>query len=467
MDTTARRRRKVVVDTSNDIYNHDVVMYNDYPNGDIALWEFEDLALERLQLLRIIEQASLKGHKPFTDDWKKCIKEDLSKGQLKRYLRMMGGYCSQSDQDYQARRADFLSHHILRLAYCRSEDLRRWFLNREIDWFKIRFISQTQQGVMKFLHNNNFTYTPISQDEKDNIRSDIMMSTVGMSDVAIDSSDFYKVPFTEVCPLVAKRRVFLKDGFAYIPSSELVVCIQAKFRASLNQALNVICHRIPNLDDDRINSLLSNIHNTYTGQNYTVQTDTEAINPAEIDNYSKKHFPMCMRTIHDVLRTAHHVKHFSRLQYGLFLKGIGLIYENAMEFWRQEFTKAMDQDKFDKSYLYNFKHQFGKVGNMTNYSPYSCMKIIMNNVGPGEHHGCPFKHWDPSILKTKLNDYGVNSEAINTINDLVCQGHYQIACTRYFEATHNQAPQNTISHPNQYFEESKNIGKENKAPKKN
>lgn len=90
------------------------------------------------------------------------------------------------------------------------------------------------------------------------------------------------------------------------------------------------------------------------------------------------------------------------------------MYDTAMEFWRMEFTKVMDSDKFEKSYLYNFKHQYGKVGNMTNYSPYSCIKIISNNVGPGEHHGCPFKHWDPSILRQKMNEHGLNSEGLNS-----------------------------------------------------
>lgn len=81
-----------------------------------------------------------------------------------------------------------------------------------------------------------------------------------------------------------------------------------------------------------------------------------------------------------------------------------------MDFWRQEFTKIMDGDKFEKSYSYNIRYNYGKVGNRTDYSPYSCHKIIMNNVGPGEHHGCPFRHWDLPILKQKLVEYGISSE---------------------------------------------------------
>lgn len=149
MDTNARRRRihTAVVSTDTGIYNHDLSLYSDFPKNPLGLPEFEELALERLQLLRIIENAALKGHKMYSDDWKNCIKEDLIKNNLKKYVRMMNGSNGQGELDLQARRADHLSHYILRLAYCRSEDLRRWFLSREMEWFKIKFMAQSSAGI--------------------------------------------------------------------------------------------------------------------------------------------------------------------------------------------------------------------------------------------------------------------------------------------------------------------------------
>lgn len=52
-----------------------------------------------------------------------------------------------------------------------------------------------------------------------------------------------------------------------------------------------------------------------------------------------------MRHLHDTLRREHHLKHFARLQYGLFLKSIGLTLEQALTFWRAEFVKKMEPDK--------------------------------------------------------------------------------------------------------------------------
>ena len=35
------------------------------------------------------------------------------------------------------------------------------------------------------------------------------------------------------------------------------------------------------------------------------------------------------------------------------------------------------------------------------------MKIITASVGPGENHGCPFKHYDAPLLRQRLAGYRV------------------------------------------------------------
>ena len=50
--------------------------------------------------------------------------------------------------------------------------------------------------------------------------------------------------------------------------------------------------------------------------------------------------PLCMRHLHEKLVENHHLRHGGRMQYGLFLKGVGLSLEDALRFWQTEFTKV-------------------------------------------------------------------------------------------------------------------------------
>ena len=49
---------------------------------------------------------------------------------------------------------------------------------------------------------------------------------------------------------------------------------------------------------------------------------------------------MCMRSMQNALDATHHIKYNARLQYGLFLKGIGLSMDDAIRYFRGEFTKG-------------------------------------------------------------------------------------------------------------------------------
>lgn len=159
------------------------------------------------------------------------------------------------------------------------------------------------------------------------------------------------------------------------------------------------------------------------------------ITASNIDSLSQ-HFPACMSHLHRSLRRDAHLKHFGRLQYSLFLKGIGLNLEECLMFWRRSFHK-IDDDKFNKEYKYNIRHVYGDVGGDSNrrgggYSPFSCQKILTEHPpGAGEAHGCPYRHFNLENLNALVQAMGVSDKStLQGIKEDKDHQKYHLACNR-------------------------------------
>ncbi|XP_069175390.1 DNA primase large subunit-like [Procambarus clarkii] len=451
-----RKNRRIEIELS---YPSTLQFYSSPPSGNVSLAEFDEMAVERLKILRCVERLNLSGHIKNSDDWMNKLYDEFAKH--KYFIHTAEKISSNKrDEVEAARRRDHVSHFVLRLAYCRTEDLRRWFIAHETDLFRARFIHCSKNGtdIKNFMMSNNLHFTPITSEEVQNERENLIAGTYNISSGdMLEGRIFYKVPFIEALELVRQRKIYLNGGYAYVPDTDLVTLVTASFRSNLSHALATTNRALPQLEDDeRLMKLLQDFDKRYTGNDYSQKKNSEnlRITPDMIDQLASKSFPLCMRQLNDTLRTTHHLRHGGRLSYGLFLKAAGLSLEDALYFWRSHFTKTMDVDKFEKQYAYNIRFNYGKEGKRTDYTPYSCLKIIMTSIGSGDAHGCPFKHTDAPILKQRLTSFQVPQQAINEIMELVSKNHYQIACQRYWEATHNSQMEAGINHPNQYFEES-------------
>lgn len=448
---------------------YDFMFYKDPPVAEISLEEFEKFAVERLKLLREVENISIRFKRnsdEHTSKMRNILKDFLPEfkdsGNNTVASDRRRNDLSRKEHTTSNKRKDHVSHFILRLAFARSEDLRRWFLTQEMELFRYRF----QQGELaqrkQFLKDNALEFDEVDKKSVELVEKLRDSKFIYVGNETIINDVYYKVPFTDVLDLVRMRKVYIEKGFAYVPHEELVSIIIGIYRTHLSQALAVTARKLPYLEEDtRLLPMLKNLSSAYIGDSYTSKKASVdgKLNLNEVDEAAKVSFPICMRHLNEGLRNDHHLKHFGRLQYGLFLKAAGLSLEEALLFWRTEFTKKMEVDKFEKQYAYNVRHSYGKEGKRADYTPYSCMKIITTNQpGHGDYHGCPFKHSDADVLQKRLQSYKVPKNTINEIIDLVKRQHFQVACARYFEVTH-KLPEGTtsINHPNEYFLESRRV----------
>ncbi|KAI9592681.1 eukaryotic and archaeal DNA primase, large subunit-domain-containing protein [Syncephalis fuscata] len=412
--------------------------YQKAPMLEISIEEFEQFALDRLQVLKAIEAAQLRSR-----DDAEVFKQVEAVCRERMCLSVSAGSMAIRHDE---RRKDHISHFILRLAYCRTEDLRNWFIRYECALFK---------------HRLNLGHKQLSKDEKDAMKAELIASYTHIPNFNFDSEVFLEVNFEDALDLVQQRRVYLRNGYAYVPAMEQIALVISEFKRRLTASLEMCAKALPRMDEDE--RLLPN-----TGKEYTTGAVAGKITADDVEPLSAL-FPLCMSHLNNLLRTDGHMKHGGRMQFGLFLKGIGLPMEESIVYWRRSFYKATD-DEFQKKYVYNIRHNYGMEGKRADYTPYSCARIITGSQpGTGDHHGCPFRHFSPTIYDTEIQE----------MIQLVTGGHYQVACTKLFEITQlararqqgriaaTAGSVETITHPNHYFEQAFNLVSAGKLDGKN
>jgi DNA primase large subunit len=405
-----------------------VSLYEKPPREEMTLEEFEVFAVDRLKVLRTIDALRQKGFKP------KELEAELAP--VVRELLPLASAGPQAPSDA---RKDSVSHFILRLAYSRSEELRRWFLTQECALFRHRLSRLRGDGFARFLREHGLKFEEVPDSERD-ARVTSLARIKNYENVPAQTATYYRVPFLEAIDLIGRREVYLEKGYAYVPQAKLHSIVVSRFRASLSRSLAKASGSLAAAAaDPRLGPLLTNVEKHDLERTDVDDDDVEGITPEQIDALADQSMPLCMQQLHYALKRDHKLKHWGRQQYGLFLKAAGLSMEDQLRFFQAEFTKIMTHDQFSKEYAYNIRHRYGKEGKRTEYSPYGCYKLVMDMApGPGEYHGCPYRHFDADHLAAVLSKTSLDAGEQSLVLGKAKERNYQIACQRHFEFAHKK-----------------------------
>lgn len=454
------------------LYDAKLSFYNYPPIGEITLHEFEVWAIERLKILIEIESAIARN---------KSMKEieGLIKSDLTKKLPLH----TDNVEDW---KKDYYSHFILRLCFCRTKELREKFVKAETCLFKIRFNMLTSADQIKFVRSLNLSVMQVITEEEKKHLGPQLYATIAPAlqfqlKIIEDSQKmkyfqqerFLKLPFENVIELVGNRSVFLKDGFAYVPHFQQLNLISSEFSNMLSNEILKTFQHLPRLnEDDRLLPILHHLSSGYavadfhqaSDSNFTFGVDNFEINANNVYKEEvTKHFPLCMKNLMDALLQMGHLRYHGRQQLSLFLKGIGLNAEEGLKFWCHMFTRngKMTEDKFNKEYRYNFRHNYGLEGNRINYKPWDYRTILSKpRPGRGDYHGCVFRDWGSEKLTEELKKLKLTQQQINSVLESCERTEYTVALTKVFEFTHGNSTasgtdeQTHIAHPNLYFERS-------------
>lgn len=445
--------------------NHDgpINLYRTPPDGHLTLEECQDLFRQRLEALHVFEQ--------YPDFLSKDNKDLVKSGieQIKSHVFKTN--CIKSNQyDKERQRLDHSSHMLVRMYCIRDPNLWGWFKSteRRLLHYRLLFdmiLTADQLGLI--LQSFRFKFERVPFAEVPNLKKE---HVIGWNLRDKGQEEVFKVHFTNALKFISKRSVALKEGYAFLTRSEIIILVCDIFEKHLESELNYGSQHL-NLSLPQVQHLLDSLEVVYLDYDEKVteykrklkQNDpngyhnTAAIDVDDIEDLSKNHFPPCMRYLYESLKEDNHLKHMGRVLFASFLRSGGVPMDSAIDkIFRPEFTKKITNEKFKLNYEYNFRHIYGKEGHKKALSCFSCDKMINDNPpGPTDKHGCPFKHFDSTRVRAMMANHGLKANDIESIMMRVDGKEYKSACSLYFEFQRGYPPSEPIRIPVQFYYQSR------------
>jgi len=197
----------------------------------------------------------------------------------------------------------------------------------------------------EFIESLNMSWETVTEEEKKDFGEQLRAATGLWKD---EEENWFKVDWERVPELVENRKVLLKRGKAFVHVREQTTMVVNEFSRQLEKGLELAVRALPRLDeDDRLSPILNHLSKSFTAPEAAYSADAASISDmadirAETIDPLSRFFPLCMQNLQRELRQNSHLKHYGRLQYTLFLKGIGMDMNECITFWRRSFKLMTD-----------------------------------------------------------------------------------------------------------------------------
>jgi DNA primase large subunit len=326
---------------------------------------------------------------------------------------------------------DQLTFFPLLLVSLRDDEARNSFIAQETRIFGARVFDPEREST--------FSVDQIPQEilELDSGYLDIMSHRTG--------ADVFGFPFELVFPYIDVTRAKVEEGMVVVKGNELRPMFVQFFEKFLRRKVDkYVASGIHEREVFRaVVSLFKD--GLEEGRDRPRETWDKVV-LGDLDILAGRSFPPCMYAMFTKLRETHKLFHEGRLQFGLFLKGIGLSLDDSLSFWRSELSQLVGDSGFDKQYAYNIRYNYGKEGSAKSRSAYSCVGIIRHpSPAATQTHGCPFMQWDAAQCTAVLESMALKRRTRvdhHLLSSIVDKGrkHPQVACKEWYNVFHKDEP---------------------------
>lgn len=219
--------------------------YDNTPTDDIFLLDLEKICIERFQTLRYVRACRFRRHE--NGRLSSAVLQTINwKDQPFAYLLHLHEHRNyednESEQDWLNRRKmDLISHHILRLLFCKNSELQKWFLDRETELFEFRFYTMSEEDQESFFANSDeISYREFRAEEV--MTPDIVYNVYDVTEIddrGLRDLRVFEVDFEEAWELVRTREAYLNAGKLYMVANQRIVQALQFYRGKLRKGLEV------------------------------------------------------------------------------------------------------------------------------------------------------------------------------------------------------------------------------------